>query len=71
MTDYTALLESKKVTDLKQETDIVLEGQYKDAYDAMMEARSCELDGDEEGAVDAWCEVFGEAFRTLSEETEE
>lgn len=43
----------------------------QDAYDAMMEARSCELDGDEDGAVDAWCEVFGEAFRTLSDETEE
>jgi hypothetical protein len=40
----------------------------QDAYDAMMYARSCELDGDEEGAVDCWCEVFGPAFRTLSEE---
>ena len=37
------------------------------AYDAMMEAWSYELDGDEEAAVDAWCDVFGEAFRTLSE----
>jgi hypothetical protein len=40
----------------------------QDAYDAMMYARSHELDNDEEGAVDCWCEVFGPAFRTLSEE---
>jgi MoxR-like ATPase len=38
MTDYTKLLESKQVTDLKPDADIVLEGQYKDAYDAMMDA---------------------------------
>ena len=38
------------------------------AYDAMMDARSWELEGDEEAAVDAYCEVFGEEFRTLSEE---
>lgn len=41
-----------------------------DAYDFMMEARSAELDGDEEAAVEAWCGVFGEAFRTLSEPEE-
>ena len=40
----------------------------QEAYDAMAYARSCELDGDEEGAVDCWCDVFGPAFRTLSEE---
>lgn len=40
----------------------------QDAYDAMMYARSCELDNDEEGAVDCWCDVFGPDFRTLSEE---
>jgi hypothetical protein len=40
----------------------------QDAYDAMMYARSHELDSDEEGAVDCWCEVFGPTFRTLSEE---
>jgi hypothetical protein len=34
----------------------------------MMYARSHELDGDEEGAVDCWCEMFGPAFRILSEE---
>jgi len=40
----------------------------QEAYDAMVYARSCELDGDEDGAVGCWCEVFGPAFRTLSEE---
>lgn len=38
-----------------------------DTYDFMMEARSAELDDDEEAAVEAWCGVFGDAFRTLSE----
>jgi hypothetical protein len=38
MTDHTALLESKQVTDLHSETEIVLEGQYKEAYDAMLDA---------------------------------
>jgi len=38
------------------------------AYDALMDARSWELEGDEEAAVDAYCEVFGDEFRTLSEE---
>ncbi len=38
MTDYTALLESKKVSDLRLDADIVLEGQFKDAYDAMTDA---------------------------------
>jgi hypothetical protein len=39
----------------------------QDAYDAMMEARSAELDDDEDAAIDAWCIVFGGAFRSLSE----
>jgi MoxR-like ATPase len=43
MIDYTALLESKQVSDLKQESDIVLEGQYKDAYDAMIDAYHANL----------------------------
>jgi len=43
-------------------------GRIQDAYDAMTYAWSCELDGDEEGAVDRWCDVFDPAFRTLSEE---
>jgi hypothetical protein len=38
------------------------------AYDAIVQARSCELDGEEDEAVDEWCEVFGEDFRELSEE---
>lgn len=38
MTDYVKLLESKEVADLKSEGEIVLEGQYKDAYDAMLDA---------------------------------
>jgi len=43
----------------------------QEAYDAMMLARSAEIDDDEEAAVDAWCLVFGDAFRTLSEPEEE
>jgi hypothetical protein len=43
-------------------------GRIQSAYDWMMEAKSYELDGDEEGAVEAWCQVFGSAFRSLSEE---
>lgn len=39
----------------------------QDAYDAMMDARSWELEGNEGAAVDAWCKVFGEEFRILSE----
>jgi len=39
----------------------------QDTYDWMMEARSCELDNDEEGAVEMWCQVFGNKFRFLSE----
>jgi hypothetical protein len=42
--------------------------QVQNAHDSMMYARSFELDGDEEGAVDRWCEVFGDEFRDLSEE---
>jgi hypothetical protein len=51
-----------------EKTRIAYMERIQDAYDAMMYARSQELDGDEDGAVDAWCEVFGPAFRTLSEE---
>jgi hypothetical protein len=40
----------------------------QDAYDAMMDARSAEMDEDEDAAVDHWCRVFGDAFRDLSEE---
>jgi hypothetical protein len=42
----------------------------QDAYDATVSAWSAEADGDDDEAVDHWCEVFGDAFRTLSEEEE-
>jgi hypothetical protein len=51
-----------------EETQVAYMGRIQDAYDAMMYARSLELDGDEEGAVEQWCEVFGPAFSTFSEE---
>jgi Second Messenger Oligonucleotide or Dinucleotide Synthetase domain len=38
------------------------------AYDAMIDARSYESHKDEELAVEAWCRVFGDTFRKLSEE---
>lgn len=38
-----------------------------DAFTSTVEALSAEMDGDEEAAVDAWCQVFGRAFRNLSE----
>ncbi len=37
------------------------------AYNATMDARSCEQDDDEDEAVDHWCRVFGNDFRSLSE----
>lgn len=39
----------------------------QDAYDSMMEAQIYELDGDTESVVAMWCQVFGDAFRFLSE----
>lgn len=39
-----------------------------DAYTWMIQAVAAEDDGEEAEAVDAWCEVFGPAFRTLSEQ---
>lgn len=42
----------------------------QESYDGMCYARSAELDGDEEAAVDQWCLVFGDEFRDLSEEEE-
>jgi MoxR-like ATPase len=38
MNDHSSLLDSKQVTDMRSDTDIVLEGQYRDAYDAMLDA---------------------------------
>ena len=40
----------------------------EDAYDACTAAWSAERDGDADEAVDHWCSLFGEKFRTLSEE---
>ena len=40
-------------------------------YDSMMAALAAEQTGDEDLAVDYWCEVFGNKFRTLSEKEEE
>lgn len=42
----------------------------QEAYDAAVAARSAECDGDEDEAVDHWCRVFGQDFRTFSEEKE-
>lgn len=38
MIDHVALLESKVVKDLRSDAPIVLEGQYREAYDAMLDA---------------------------------
>lgn len=40
----------------------------QEAYDSTTAAWSAERDGDEDEAVGYWCEVFGDEFRTLSEE---
>ncbi len=40
----------------------------EDAYDATTAAWSAERDGDEDEAVEHWCRVFGDKFRTLSDE---
>lgn len=42
--------------------------EVEEAYRNAAEARSAEQDGEEDAAVDAWCAVFGGAFRSLSEE---
>ena len=41
--DYTALLASREVKDLRPEGDIILEGQYREAYDAMLDAHNAGL----------------------------
>ena len=43
MIDYIKLLESKESKELKSNSPIVLEGQYKEAYDAMMDAYNAGL----------------------------
>lgn len=40
----------------------------EEAYDASTTAWSAERDGDEDEAVEQWCRIFGDDFRTLSEE---
>lgn len=40
----------------------------QEAYDAASYARTLELDGEIDQAVDVWCEVFGTDFRTLSDD---
>ena len=46
-------------------------GALEEAYEAMLDAKSAELDGDEDEAVEQWCRVFGDAFRSLSAPEEE
>lgn len=41
--DPVALLQNSRVTDLRDPQEILLEGQYKDAYDAMMDAHHAGL----------------------------
>ena len=53
----------------KTRTDFL--DRIQDAYDSTTAAWSAERDGDEDEAVDHWCEVFGDEFRTLSDEEEE
>lgn len=41
--DYTALLASREVKSLHSDSEIILEGQYKEAYDAMTDAHNAGL----------------------------
>jgi hypothetical protein len=50
-----------------EETRLTYSNRLQDAYDLMMYAKSLEIDGDEEGSIDVWCQVFGDKFRTLSD----
>jgi len=43
----------------------------EETYEAMQDAKSAEVDGAEDEAVEHWCRVFGNAFRPLSELREE
>ena len=43
-------------------------GRVENAWDDCNSALSAERDGDEDEAVDHWCSLFGEKFRTLTEE---
>lgn len=61
-------LENNITKDWTEKTRLTYVERLRDTYNLMVYARSLELDGDEEGAVDVWCQIFGDAFRTLSEE---
>jgi hypothetical protein len=54
--------------DWTEKTRLAYVSRLQDTYDLMVYARSLEADGEEEGAVDVWCQIFGDAFRTLSEQ---
>ncbi len=41
--EFTELMESKKIKDIKEDINLVLEGQYKDAYNAMTDAYNAGL----------------------------
>lgn len=43
MIDAVALLESSKIENLKEDSNIILEGQYKDAYNSMLDAYNAKL----------------------------
>lgn len=60
-------LENNIAKDWTEKTRLDYLARVQDAYDWIMEARSYELDGEEEGAVEKWCQVFGDKFRSLSE----
>lgn len=61
-------LENNITKDWTEKTRLDYLARIQNAFDWMAEARSYELDGDENGAVDMWCQVFGDQFRSLSEE---
>jgi hypothetical protein len=63
---------SNNITSLWTEsTRIDFMERVEEAYEAMLDAKSAELDGDEDEAVEQWCRVFGDAFRSLSAPEEE
>jgi len=41
--EFVALMESRKIDDIKEDVNIVIEGQYKYAYEAMMDAYNAGL----------------------------
>lgn len=61
-------LDNNITKDWTEKTRLAYVARLQDAYDSMVYARSLEADGDEEGAVEVWCQIFGDKFRTLSEQ---